>query len=350
MELYEKLGEWYNNEKRDLPWRHTSDPYKIWLSEIILQQTRVAQGTDYYHRFLEKFPDIFSLAAAHTDEVLKIWQGLGYYSRARNLHETARYIATEMNGVFPASYSGLLKLKGIGEYTAAAIASIAYQEPRAAIDGNVKRVISRLFAIEDEINSPEGKKNISTLASEIIDFKNPGRHNQAMMELGATVCLPKKPKCGSCPLNTVCQALKENKVAELPLKYNKTKVKDRFFNYLIIKNGEYIQIQQRKTEDIWKGLYEFPLIETSFKPELQDYPDLIASFLRVPENEFSINRVSGSVSHKLSHRTIISTFLHVTVSGDPDLSFLPCKQLNYSEFDKLPIPKLIERYISISGF
>lgn len=197
MQIYEKIGVWYDLEKRDLPWRNTSDPYKIWLSEIILQQTRVVQGTVYYQSFLKRFPDIFSLARAETDEVLKIWQGLGYYSRARNLHETARKIAFVKNGFFPDTYSELLKLKGIGEYTAAAISSIAYNEPQAAVDGNVKRVISRLFSVDRDIDSSEGKRIINSLAGEILDTRNPGRHNQAMMELGANICLPKNQNVSS---------------------------------------------------------------------------------------------------------------------------------------------------------
>jgi len=350
MEIYQNLGKWFDLEKRDLPWRSSSDPYRIWLSEIILHQTRVAQGTAYYHRFLEKFPDVFSLAEANTDDVLKIWQGLGYYSRARNLHETARIIAFERNGRFPDNYSDLLKLKGIGEYTAAAISSIAFAEPKAAVDGNVKRVISRLFSVSEEINSPKGKKIIDALATEILDHENPGRHNQAVMELGASVCLPKKPLCISCPLNSVCMALQENRVSELPLKYNKTIVKDRFFNYLLIKHGTLIKLQQRTGGEIWEGLYEFPLIETPGLTAPEDYPGLIALFLKSDPGNFNIIRVSEPVYHKLSHRNIISCFLHLSVPVYSDFTRLPGKQIEISEFHEFPVPKLIERYISSAGF
>jgi A/G-specific adenine glycosylase len=350
MQINEKLGFWYDKEKRDLPWRNTSDPYKIWLSEIILQQTRVVQGTVYYHSFLNRFPDIFSLARAETDEVLKIWQGLGYYSRARNLHETACKIAFGRNGLFPDTYSELLKLKGIGEYTAAAISSIAHNEPRAAVDGNVKRVISRLFTIEHDINSHQGKKIINLLAAEILDIHHPGRHNQAMMELGANICLPKKPKCLICPLNSECLALKDNKVSDLPVKYNKTKVKDRFFIYIILRDGDTIRLQKRKKGDIWEGLYEFPLIETKEIADLLELHGLIADYLKIDSKIFHITRYSEIISHKLSHLNIICRFLCINVPEKAETSKLPGIKLNISEFDKYAVPKLIDRYISKTGF
>jgi A/G-specific adenine glycosylase len=350
MEIYEKLGFWYDNEKRDLPWRNTSDPYKIWLSEIILQQTRVVQGIVYYHIFLKRFPDVFSLARAETDEVLKIWQGLGYYSRARNLHETARKIAFEKNGMFPDTYSELLKLKGIGEYSAAAISSITHNEPRAAVDGNVKRVISRLFSIDQPIDSSEGKRVINLLAGEILDIRQPGRHNQAMMELGANICLPKKPKCLICPLNSECLALKDNKVSDLPVKYQKTKVKNRFFIYIIIRDGDTIRLQRRKKGDIWEGLYEFPLIETKEIADLFEFPGLIADYFKIDFQAFQITRYSEIITHKLSHLNIICRFLSINVSENLDTSKLPGIELHVSEFDKYAVSKLIERYISDSGF
>jgi A/G-specific adenine glycosylase len=350
MEIYEKLGLWYDKEKRNLPWRNTSDPYKIWLSEIILQQTRVAQGTGFYIRFLENFPDIYSLARAEPDEVLKLWQGLGYYSRARNLHETARKIAFEMGGQFPGTYLELLKLKGVGEYTAAAISSIAYGEPRAAVDGNVKRVIARLFSVGEEISSTEGKKTITSFAAEILDQNNPGRHNQAVMELGANICLPAKPLCPACPLNSVCHALKEMMVTEFPVKYKKPKVRERFFTYLIIRKANTIRIQQRPVGDIWTGLYEFPLIETRGVMQLKDYPGLVADFLNSGKNAILIHKISDPIIHKLSHRTIICRFLHISFSGDLEPLSLPGIRLNINDFDDYPIPRLIERYITKYGF
>lgn len=350
MHIHEKLGSWYEKTKRDLPWRNSQDPYKIYLSEIILQQTRVAQGINYYHKFLEKFPDIFSLAKAENDEVLKIWQGLGYYSRARHLHETARFIAFENKGNFPSTFAEILTLKGVGEYTAAAVSSMAFNEAVAAVDGNVKRVISRLFLVENEINSTQGKKIIKKLAGEILDPKNPGRHNQAIMELGALVCLPTKPLCTACPLNTSCLAFTENKVAEHPVKYNNTTVKDRFFIYLVIKSEENIWLKKRENKDIWRGLYEFPLIETPGLVEFADFPALIADALRTKPENISIHKISQIIIHKLSHRNIICRFLHISVSGDLDLSPESYISVNSHRFDDYAVPKLIERYISRSGF
>ena len=350
MEIHEILGAWYEKEKRDLPWRNTSNPYRIWLSEVILQQTRVAQGTEYYLRFLEKFPDIFSLAEANTNDVLKIWQGLGYYSRARNLHETARYLASHRNGEFPGSHAGLLKLKGIGDYTAAAISSIAFKEAQAAVDGNVKRVISRLFSVREAINSPEGLRTINALAREILDPENPGRHNQAVMELGACICLPKKPRCINCPLNAVCMALKENTAGELPLKYGKVKVRNRFFTYLIIRQNEKTWLKQRGAGDIWQGLFEFPLIETQSQCKINDYPSLLSEHLKTKDGEMQIIRVSDPVIHKLSHQNLICSFIHISFSGDTNLTHIAGNAISISEFDAFPVPKLIERYISVSGF
>jgi len=350
MKIHERLGLWYEKEKRDLPWRNSSDPYKIWLSEVILQQTRVAQGTAYYHRFIEKFPDVFSLARAESEEILKIWQGLGYYSRARNLHQTAKIVAFELGGKFPSSFSGLIKLKGIGEYTAAAISSIAFNEPQAAIDGNVKRVVSRLFSIEHEINSLAGKSQISQFASEIIDTLNPGRHNQAMMELGASICIPRKPKCLECPLNLNCLALKEDKVSDLPLKYKKTKAVNRYFLYLIIRNGDTIIVKQRPSGDIWEGLFDFPLIETADSPEIGLFPNLIAKFLKVSINDFQIEKISDIIIHKLSHRNLNTRFCHIHISGDKKVMPPMCKTININEFDTIPVPRLIDKYITKEGF
>jgi len=349
MQIHEKLNIWYNKEKRDLPWRNSNDPYRIWLSEIILQQTKVAQGTAYYIRFIEKFPDVFSLAEAQTDEVLKIWQGLGYYSRARNLHETAKTIAFKLNGIFPQTYSELLKLKGIGEYTAAAISSIAFNEPKAAVDGNVKRVISRLFSVKDEINSGSGKKALNQLSEEILDKANPGLHNQAMMELGASICLPRKPTCIACPLNINCLALKDNIVTELPLKYKKSKAIDRFFTYLIIRKRDFLCLQQRVSGDIWEGLYEFPLIETSEMKSVEECSDLLCDFLNLDSGAFKIEKVSGNIIHKLSHRNINARFCHIRISGDINTPLLPGKLVNINEFEAYPVPKLIDRYISLTG-
>ena len=348
--LNKKLGEWYEKEKRDLPWRNSSDPYKIWLSEIILQQTRVEQGLGYYLTFLKKFPDIFSLANAETDEILKVWQGLGYYSRARNLHETAKFIVSEYRGFFPSEYRELIKLKGIGPYTAAAISSIAFNKARAAVDGNVKRVISRLFTVEHEINSTEGIRIIGELAEEMLDRRNPGNHNQAVMELGATICLPKNPSCSTCPLNLNCLAYRQGKVTSFPVNSGRQKVRDRYFNYLIIRQGESIWINQRSGNDIWKGLFEFPLIETKEAPDIENFHHLLDNIVKVLKEEVVVTRISDNIRHKLSHLNINTRFIHVSLNSEQTTSELPGIRIKISSFEEFAVPRLIDRYIGIHGF
>ena len=225
------LINWYSVNKRELPWRQTIDPYYIWLSEIILQQTQVAQGLPYYVKFTEEFPSVFHLAKAQEGHVLKLWQGLGYYSRARNLHTTAKYIAAELKGEFPNNYKDLLKLKGIGDYTASAIASICFNKPEAVVDGNVYRVLSRYFGIDTPINSPKGAKEFKQLAQELIDKKDPATFNQAIMEFGATQCKPQSPDCTLCPFTSSCIAFNENRIIELPVKIKSGKAKKKYFNF-----------------------------------------------------------------------------------------------------------------------
>ena len=254
------LIDWYAENKRDLPWRETKDPYRIWISEIILQQTRVAQGYDYYIRFMERFPDVFTLADADEDEVMKYWQGLGYYSRARNLHAAARSIREA--GEFPKTYEGVLALKGVGEYTAAAICSFAYDIPRAVVDGNVYRVLSRWMGIDTPIDSTTGKKLFAQLAQELMDKSRPALYNQAIMDFGALQCTPASPDCLSCPLADTCLALANRSVDTLPVKQHKTKVTNRFFNYIYVRTGGCTFIRKRTENDIWKNLYEPLLIET----------------------------------------------------------------------------------------
>src|SRR5690606_24908055 len=261
---------WFDKNKRNLPWREDQDPYKIWLSEIILQQTRVAQGLDYYLKFIENFPTVKHLAEADETEVLKLWQGLGYYSRARNLHFTARYIVENLNGKFPDNFTDLLQLKGVGEYTAAAIASIAFHEAVPAIDGNAFRVYARYYNIDIDIATPRAKKYFFELGKAIMDLKRPGDFNQAVMELGATVCTPVNPKCEICPVNESCEALAKNTVNQLPVKSKKVKVKHRNFHFLEISDGENFLIKKRTENDVWKNLYNFPLFETtSIEDELK---------------------------------------------------------------------------------
>ena len=255
-----KLIDWYRENGRDLPWRRTKNPYLIWISEIILQQTRVVQGYDYYQRFVARFPDVFALAAADEDEVMKYWQGLGYYSRARNLHAAARRMAEA--GGFPVTYTGVRALKGVGEYTAAAICSFAYGMPYAVVDGNVYRVLSRWLGIDTPIDSAEGKKLFVRVADELLDRERPGLYNQAIMDFGALQCTPVAPDCLFCPLNDSCVARLKGIAGSLPVKQHKNKVTNRYFNYIYVRMGAYTFIHKRSGNDIWKNLYEPPLIET----------------------------------------------------------------------------------------
>ncbi|SFN08986.1 A/G-specific adenine glycosylase [Paenimyroides ummariense] len=311
MDFTHQLLNWYKKHKRSLPWRTTTNPYYIWLSEIILQQTRIEQGLPYYEAFTTKFPTLKDLATADEDAVLKLWQGLGYYSRARNLHFTARYIYNELNGVFPKSYAEIIKLKGIGPYTAAAIASFAYKEPVAVVDGNVFRVLARFFGIYDDIAVTKTRAVFQNLANELISTKHPDLFNHAIMDFGATVCLPANPKCNSCIFNDNCFALLKNEVAQLPVKNKKIKVKDRYLNYLILRKNNEIVIQQRTEKDIWQQLFELPLIETSSDNEEELFLHLSNLY---PNN--SIKKVTAnSIKHKLSHQQLHINFYEINVSN-----------------------------------
>lgn len=301
------LLKWYELQQRDLPWRKTKEPYKIWLSEIILQQTRVVQGLPYYQRFTETFPTIFDLAKAQEEQVLKLWQGLGYYSRAKNLHHTAKKIAFEMNGIFPQSYQELIKLKGVGDYTASAIASICYSEPCAVVDGNVYRVLARVFGIETPINTSEGVLFFKELASNLLYKQNAGTYNQALMDFGATQCKPQSPDCQYCIFVENCLAYTLKKVNELPKKLGKIKVKQRFFNYLVfIDNQNFTSLNKRTEKDIWQGLYEFPLIETNSDFSTAEITN------EIKNQGFSFSEVCLSnekpIIHKLSHQHIHTRF------------------------------------------
>jgi A/G-specific adenine glycosylase len=262
MNFNDELLRWYQQHKRDLPWRDTNNAYVIWLSEIILQQTRVEQGKPYFYRFLEKYPDIKSFAEATEEDVLKLWQGLGYYSRGRNMLKTAQLVRDNFNGVFPTSYDLLIKLKGIGEYTASAIASFSANESRAVVDGNVYRVLARYFGISEPINSTTGAKLFRQAAGDLLNRQYPAQHNQAMMELGATVCKPQNPACGICPVREGCYAFFNNAINALPVKINKVKVRDRYFNYFLIEKDDAILMNRRNEKDIWANMYDLPLVET----------------------------------------------------------------------------------------
>lgn len=311
MEFSKVLLNWYQENKRDLPWRRTTDPYKIWLSEIILQQTRVDQGLPYYLKFTQIFPTVFELASASEDQVLKLWQGLGYYSRARNLHTTAKRIVDEFNGVFPNSFEDIKSLKGVGDYTASAIASISFGLPHAVVDGNVYRVLSRVFGIYEPINATNGIKTFKSLAQELLDKNNPAEFNQAIMEFGARHCKPKQPLCDECGFKESCVARIKNEVEKLPVKLRKTKVKKRYFNYVVlVDNSNRTRVQQRLGQGIWQKLFEFPLIETQHNA-LEDEilsSSLIAELFSDSKELKFYKFNSEPVIHKLSHQHLHTTF------------------------------------------
>ncbi|PRX56613.1 A/G-specific adenine glycosylase [Flagellimonas meridianipacifica] len=309
MSFSQKVLNWYKEHKRELPWRSTRDPYKIWLSEIILQQTRVVQGTPYYFKFIEAFPTVQDLAAAPEEKVLKLWQGLGYYSRARNLHATAKMVVKDFGGEFPNSYEGLKQLKGVGDYTASAIASICFDIPEPVVDGNVYRVLSRYFGVELPINSTKGTKYFKELAREVMDTKNIRDYNQGIMEFGAIQCAPKKPYCLLCPLNDGCAALNENRVKSLPVKLGKTKLKHRYFNYLVLVDAnQNTLIEQRKGKGIWQNLYQFPLVETG---SIADHDTMVKELQQKPYGKNLESLVlfnEEPIVHKLSHQHLHTQF------------------------------------------
>ncbi len=339
-----KILNWYSKNKRSLPWRTSKDPYKIWLSEIILQQTRVAQGTPYYLKFIEHFPTVFELAQASEEQVLKLWQGLGYYSRARNLHQTAKIIATEYKGVFPKGYEELLKLKGVGDYTASAIASICYNEPKAVVDGNVFRVLSRFYGVDLPINSSKGIKYFKELAEKVMDVEAIRDYNQGIMEFGAMQCIPRNPNCDNCPLNEGCVALQKQKIDLLPVKLKKLKVKKRFFNYVIpLYQNEEKQfktiIEQRTKKGIWQNLWQFPLIESDKELTLQRLKSRLAEVISSKHVLEIYAFHETQVIHKLSHQHLYCTFWVVQYNDDNDSAILIEKVENY------PMPILIAKFI-----
>jgi A/G-specific adenine glycosylase len=317
MKFHNTLTTWYLQNKRDLPWRKTTDPYQIWLSEIMLQQTRVAQGTPYFLSFTTAFPTVFDLAKANEEQILKLWQGLGYYSRARNLHKTAQTVAFEMSGVFPDNYTDLLKLKGIGEYTAAAIASFSYNECVPVVDGNVFRVLSRYFDLETDIAQASAKKEFAALAFELMPKENPALFNQAIMEFGALQCVPKNPNCSECVFNNSCAALQKKKVDQLPVKSKKTKVRNRYFNYIVaVDDLENTIIQKRTSKGIWHNLYEFPLIETDKVEDFETVAQQISqNFFQENKMESLLEYNEQSIIHKLSHQHLHIKFWKASIKG-----------------------------------
>lgn len=345
MYFSEVVIRWYESNKRALPWREIRDPYLIWLSEIILQQTRVEQGLPYYYRFAEAFPDVIRLAAAPEDKVMKLWQGLGYYSRARNMHATAKKVAGEFGGRFPVSYSVLIGLKGIGEYTASAISSFAGNEPRAVVDGNVYRLLARYFGIDLPIDRPEGKRYFSRLAGELLDKTRPGLHNQAVMEFGALQCKPAAPLCPVCPLRADCRACREDTVKQLPVKSQRTKSRERYFNYLVIRDKDRVWLNRREAGDIWQSLYEFPLVET--EGPLEERELLILKRFRdiLNGNEFAVRSVSGLFRHVLSHQVIHARFWQLEAERNAPLPG-PYFAVREGEMAEYAFPKLIVNYLA----
>lgn len=339
-----KIINWYALNKRDLPWRDTRNPYKIWLSEVIMQQTRVIQGLDYYHKFVKHYPTVTDLANTPEEKIMKDWQGLGYYSRARNLHAAAQFIRDHHEGRFPATYEEILMLKGVGKYTAAAIASFAYDLPYPVVDGNVMRVIARYFGIDKPINSTQGLKEIEMAVDAVFDRDNPGIFNQAIMEFGALQCKPGKPDCSVCVLQDACIAYATGQTETLPVKEKKTKIRERHFCYLVIRDGNHTYIQKRTGNDIWKNMYQFPLLETEqslTEPQwLQQVEEALKS-LKIKKP--GISGISGEVKHQLTHRTIRARFCEI----EAHISHIPDDwiRIPVETLEEYAVPVLISRYL-----
>ncbi len=339
MNFANKLIYWYLENKRNLPWRKNKHPYSIWLSEIIMQQTKIEQGLPYFLAFVKAYPTIFELAKAPEHDILKLWQGLGYYSRARNLHHTAKYIVENHNGIFPDNYEGLLKLKGVGDYTASAISSICYEQPHAVVDGNVYRVLSRFFGIYTPINTTGGIKEFKALAMELLDKENPGTYNQALMEFGALWCKPKNPLCKDCVFQTDCYAFRNKEIDNLPVKSSKTKVRNRYFNYLVLNSSdEKTVIQQRTAPGIWKNLYEFPLIETEVTSYLEK--DQVKELITYTTIESVTLYNEAPVIHKLSHQHLHIRFWIINTTSLED------KGVPFDVIGSFPVPIVLHNFIT----
>jgi A/G-specific adenine glycosylase len=347
----QSLLRWYADSERPLPWKKEKDPYRIWLSEIILQQTRVEQGLPYYLRFVETFPSVVDLANAPDDQVMKLWEGLGYYSRARNLITTARKVVNEWKGIFPSTYLELLSLPGVGPYTAAAIASFAYELPHAVVDGNVYRVLSRFFGIDTPQDSTEGKKQFQQLAEALLDRDHPGQYNQAIMDFGATCCVPRSPNCMDCPLREPCLAYAQDRVQELPIKSKKIAKKDRYFHYCLFFFQESVFIRKRVEKDIWQELYEFPLVEyDQVNLDLTDFLQLSAlqSWLA---NTAILNRHTSPVYKQiLTHQQIMAQFWRIELAAPlahPNADWILVPQEGLKDY---AFPRVIDRYLDQKNF
>lgn len=339
-----KIVKWYLESSRPLPWRNTTDAYKIWLSEVILQQTRVIQGTPYYHRFVEKYPSVADLARAPEQEVMRLWQGLGYYHRARNLHKCAQVVFEQYGGRFPETFHELRLLPGIGDYTAAAIASFAFGEKVAVVDGNVFRVLARQFGIDIPVNAPEGRRVFTSLAGELLPGDDPGLHNQAIMEFGALLCKPRNPDCPECPFRKSCVAYQQERVQLLPVKTPKRASRIRYFFYLVVEKNRSLLMKKRDKKDIWNGLFDFVLIE-------RDTPVTVEKIIAEKENRnwFKHSRVvaiSKDYKHVLTHQTIHCRFIHIKAGSsfkavENDFCFYSAEQVA-----DLPKPVLISRFLA----
>lgn len=342
MKFSNTLIQWYLQNNRDLPWRKSKNPYFIWLSEIMLQQTRVAQGLTYYVKFTTTFPTVFDLAKADESTVLKMWQGLGYYSRARNLHFSAKQISKELNGIFPSTYAEIIKLKGVGDYTASAISSICFNEPSAVVDGNVYRTLSRYFGIHTAINSTSGIKEFKLLAQTLIDTSQPGTYNQALMDFGALHCKPQNPLCETCPFSDSCEAFEKKLTKELPVKERKIKVRKRYFNFLVIKTDDHKTIlAERKGKGIWQGLYQFPLIENT---ETISEKEIITSkeFNDLFPAETTISLFNKKeIVHKLSHQHLYTQFWIV------ETKTLKNANISWENIQDFPVPVLIANFLTL---
>lgn len=342
MAISERLVEWYRGHRRELPWRKTNEPYRIWLSEVILQQTRVEQGLRYYEAFLERFPDVRDLADASEEEVLRMWQGLGYYTRARNLHRTARYIAYERDGEFPREFEELRGLRGIGPYTAAAIASFSFGKRTPVVDGNVERVIARLYEVEEAVNAQKGKKRVNELADLTMGEADPAEFNQAIMEFGAVQCVPKNPDCPNCPIKGQCRAYQSGKVEALPVKKKGRKARQRYFNYLYLRNEEGPVLEQRRERDIWQNLFQLPLIETNSPVGEKELREGALPSPPFYDNSAKLELVAEE-RHTLSHQRIHARFWKAPLpeADWPESWF----QVSEEALDRYAFPRLIERFL-----
>lgn len=333
----EKLNE------RMMPWKGETDPYKIWLSEVILQQTRVEQGWAYYDRFVKNFPTVCKLAEATETKVFKLWEGLGYYSRCKNLIATAKLICKNYGGKFPDKYDELLQLKGVGPYTAAAISSFAFKLPYAVIDGNVYRVLARFFGIDEATDTTEGKKLFATLAQQLLDINQPGAYNQAIMDFGAVICKPALPLCHICVLNPYCSAFRKGKVNKYPVKTKAITRKNRWFYYLVVRHNNLVYVHKREHKDIWQNLYEFILIETPRLLALQELPEMMNSKNVLDKNKITITRISKQYKQELTHQRIYGQFLLVETTSP--LQTTQYEAIPYKQLQRLPFPKLISRFL-----